>query len=93
MEKGGVRVVNVLSETTVAILNPLQAIWLKLVEVLPGLIARQTPLLLIQRQSSRLHHIPEFVLILFVSMHLYRVIPGINMSSHSVVIRQIPRGA
>ena len=31
--------VNILSETTVAILNPLQAIWLKLVEVLPGLIA------------------------------------------------------
>ena len=38
-EKGGDTVVNVLSETTVAILNPLQAIWLKLVEVLPGLIA------------------------------------------------------
>ncbi len=31
--------VNILGETTVAILNPLQAIWLKLVEVLPGLIA------------------------------------------------------
>lgn len=31
--------VNIVSETTVAILNPLQAIWLKLVEVLPGLIA------------------------------------------------------
>lgn len=31
--------VNVFSETTVAILNPLQAIWLKLVEILPGLIA------------------------------------------------------
>lgn len=31
--------VNVFSETTVAILNPLQAIWLKLVDTLPGLIA------------------------------------------------------
>ncbi len=31
--------VNVLTETTVAILNPLQAIWLKVVEILPGLIA------------------------------------------------------
>lgn len=31
--------VNMVGETTVAILNPLQAIWLKIVEVLPGLIA------------------------------------------------------
>lgn len=31
--------VNLVGETTVAILNPLQAIWLKVVETLPGLIA------------------------------------------------------
>jgi len=32
-------VVNIFTETTVSILNPLQAIWLKIVEVLPYLIA------------------------------------------------------
>lgn len=31
--------VNLISETTVAILNPLQSIWLKVVEILPNLVA------------------------------------------------------